>query len=156
MCRMPRTTRSSLSPWNSGQLAHLSFWRCWPSSSRGLTDCPVRFGHCGFCCSQRGASVCSQQLGSSENRRGFCSECWRPKPVLYSRRNRSVSRCPINMYQERRWMVPRYLLRFDDICPTMNWPIWDRVEQTLIDQDIQPIVAVIPNNQDPALNVHPL
>jgi len=37
----------------------------------------------------------------------------------------------------------------------MNWPIWDRVEQTLIDQDIQPIVAVIPNNQDPALNVHP-
>jgi hypothetical protein len=51
--------------------------------------------------------------------------------------------------------VPRYVLRFDDICPTMNWPMWTRVEETLIDQAVKPILAVIPNNQDPSLRVHP-
>ena len=51
--------------------------------------------------------------------------------------------------------MPRYLLRFDDICPTMNWPMWERVERILLHEGIQPILAVIPNNQDPSLHVHP-
>jgi len=49
----------------------------------------------------------------------------------------------------------RYLLRFDDICPTMDWSIWDPVEDLLVAQDIKPIVAVIPDNRDPALMLGP-
>ena len=43
-----------------------------------------------------------------------------------------------------------YLLRFDDLCPTMKWEIWDEVEKILNQYQIKPIVAVIPDNQDPA------
>lgn len=45
---------------------------------------------------------------------------------------------------------PQYLIRFDDICPTMNWEMWSRIEAVLIDLDIKPIVAVIPDNKDKA------
>jgi predicted deacetylase len=50
-------------------------------------------------------------------------------------------------------MKAHYLLRFDDICPTMNWHIWDDVEKILCDLDIQPIVAIVPDNQDTTLRV---
>jgi predicted deacetylase len=45
-------------------------------------------------------------------------------------------------------MTAKYLIRFDDICPTMNWDIWNQLEAVLIENDIKPIVAVIPDNQD--------
>ena len=47
----------------------------------------------------------------------------------------------------------RYLVRFDDICPTMNWSVWDRIEALLLELDIKPIVAVVPSNQDAYLHV---
>jgi len=47
----------------------------------------------------------------------------------------------------------KYLVRFDDICPTMNWRVWNRVEELLLRYEIQPILAVVPDNQDPALCV---
>lgn len=50
-------------------------------------------------------------------------------------------------------MPARYLIRFDDICPTMNWKMWSRIEQALIDQKIKPILAVVPDNQDDKLRV---
>ena len=50
-------------------------------------------------------------------------------------------------------MPSRYVIRFDDICPTMNWPMWQRVERTLARHDIRPIVAVVPDNRDPKLRV---
>lgn len=46
----------------------------------------------------------------------------------------------------------QYLLRFDDLCPTMKWTMWDRVEKVLDEFDVKPIVAVVPDNQDPALS----
>lgn len=49
----------------------------------------------------------------------------------------------------------RYLLRFDDICPTMNWSLWDEVENLLIESGVKPILAVIPDNLDPKLMSHP-
>jgi predicted deacetylase len=55
-------------------------------------------------------------------------------------------------------MKARYLLRFDDICPTMNWEIWAEIEKILIDFKINPILAVVPDNQDPhlqAASAHP-
>ena len=46
---------------------------------------------------------------------------------------------------------PSYLIRFDDICPTMNWAVWDRLERILGNHDIKPILAVVPDNRDPKL-----
>lgn len=50
---------------------------------------------------------------------------------------------------------PRYLIRFDDVCPTSQWGLWDEVEGILKSYDIRPIVAVIPDNQDEALHFGP-
>ncbi|MGA8259743.1 MAG: DUF2334 domain-containing protein [Arenicellales bacterium] len=49
--------------------------------------------------------------------------------------------------------MARYLLRFDDVCPTMNWRVWERIEPTLVENGIKPILAVVPDNQDPKLMV---
>lgn len=46
---------------------------------------------------------------------------------------------------------PRYLLRFDDICPTLDWELWNAVEARLVAHGVKPILAVIPDNQDPKL-----
>lgn len=52
-------------------------------------------------------------------------------------------------------MGARYLIRFDDICPTMNWAIWEQVEQVLCAYHVRPILAVVPDNKDPKLQVSP-
>lgn len=52
-------------------------------------------------------------------------------------------------------MRARYLIRFDDICPTMNWTIWAQVEQILCAHHVRPILAVVPDNKDPKLQVAP-
>lgn len=49
----------------------------------------------------------------------------------------------------------RYLVRFDDICPTMDWSIWEKVESLLLKLEIKPILAVVPDNKDPKLDVMP-
>ncbi len=50
-------------------------------------------------------------------------------------------------------MSARYIVRFDDICPTMNWSVWARVEAILDRHGVRPIVAVVPDNRDPKLTV---
>ncbi len=50
-------------------------------------------------------------------------------------------------------MRARYLLRFDDICPTMNWQVWTEIEKILLETNIKPILAVVPDNQDETLKV---
>lgn len=56
----------------------------------------------------------------------------------------------------RRFPSPsRYLVRFDDICPTMDWAIWNEVESILVELEVKPILAVIPDNRDPNLQVNP-
>jgi hypothetical protein len=49
----------------------------------------------------------------------------------------------------------RYLVRFDDICPTMNWLTWEAVEEVLRASGIRPILAVVPDNRDPDLQAGP-
>jgi predicted deacetylase len=49
----------------------------------------------------------------------------------------------------------RYLVRFDDICPTMNWSVWARVEAMLRRLELRPILAVVPDNRDPQLVAGP-
>ena len=48
-------------------------------------------------------------------------------------------------------MTAKYLLRFDDLCPTMNWDVWREVEQILYDTGVKPILAIVPDNKDEAL-----
>ncbi|WP_420236318.1 lipid II flippase MurJ [Telmatobacter bradus] len=45
----------------------------------------------------------------------------------------------------------RYLLRLDDLCPTMKRERWQRFEQLIEAFGLQPILAVVPDNQDPDL-----
>jgi predicted deacetylase len=47
----------------------------------------------------------------------------------------------------------KFLLRFDDICPTMNWSVWEKIESILIFHGISPILAVVPENMDPKLMI---
>lgn len=49
----------------------------------------------------------------------------------------------------------KYIIRLDDACPTMNWKKWNRMFDLLDKYDINPIVAVIPNNQDNKLKIDP-
>jgi predicted deacetylase len=49
----------------------------------------------------------------------------------------------------------RYVLRFDDLCPTMNWRAWEPVEVMLDEAGVRPIVAVIPDNTDEKFLVEP-
>jgi len=48
-------------------------------------------------------------------------------------------------------MVPRpaqYLLRFDDLCPTISQARWQRLVPLIAEFGIKPILAVVPDNQD--------
>jgi len=47
----------------------------------------------------------------------------------------------------------KYIVRFDDICPTMNWVVWERIEELLLQNSVTPILAVVPDNRHPALEV---
>jgi predicted deacetylase len=49
----------------------------------------------------------------------------------------------------------RYLVRFDDLCPTMNWVLWARIESVLVQHQIAPLLAVVPDNRDKKLVVGP-
>ena len=48
-------------------------------------------------------------------------------------------------------MSAKFLLRFDDICPTMKWSVWNEVVEILNNYKIKPIIAVVPENLDEAL-----
>jgi hypothetical protein len=45
----------------------------------------------------------------------------------------------------------QYLLRFDDLCPTVGRARWQRLAQLVEELGIRPILAVVPDNQDPGL-----
>jgi hypothetical protein len=48
-----------------------------------------------------------------------------------------------------------FVLRFDDICPTMRWDIWAEIESALISSGVKPILAIVPDNRDPVLQPGP-
>jgi hypothetical protein len=58
------------------------------------------------------------------------------------------------MVKVRTVMTAQYLLRFDDIYPEMNWRVWAEIEPLLVEKDIKPILAIVPDNQDRTLRVH--
>jgi predicted deacetylase len=55
-------------------------------------------------------------------------------------------------------MIPdpaQYLLRLDDLCPTMRRSQWDRLLPVIEELGIRPILAVVPDNQDRELQQKP-
>jgi predicted deacetylase len=52
-------------------------------------------------------------------------------------------------------MRAQYLLRFDDLCPTMSWERLQRFLPVMEEFGIRPILAVVPENHDPELEVSP-
>ena len=49
----------------------------------------------------------------------------------------------------------QYLIRFDDLCPTMLRDPLERYLSIVTRYGVRPILAVVPDNQDPALNLQP-
>jgi hypothetical protein len=45
----------------------------------------------------------------------------------------------------------RYLLRFDDLCPTMDKKQWSRFGGLIREFQLTPILAIVPDNRDPEL-----
>jgi predicted deacetylase len=55
-------------------------------------------------------------------------------------------------------MIPtsaQYLLRIDDLCPTVSAERWQQFQSLIEDFQLHPILAVVPDNQDPELQVSP-
>ena len=48
-------------------------------------------------------------------------------------------------------MKAQYLLRFDDLCPTMDRARWERYLPLIARFGVRPILAVVPDNSDPDL-----
>ena len=51
-------------------------------------------------------------------------------------------------------MVPipaQYLLRFDDLCPTVSRNRWERFLPLIDEFGVRPILAIVPDNKDTAL-----
>src|SRR5208337_5477386 len=49
----------------------------------------------------------------------------------------------------------QYILRCDDLCPTVSRQRWQRFELLIEEFGIQPILAVVPDNRDPELHISP-
>jgi hypothetical protein len=50
-------------------------------------------------------------------------------------------------------MTSRFLVRLDDTCPFMDYQRWLKLEAVLDKHVIRPLVAVVPNKRDPALQI---
>jgi predicted deacetylase len=48
-----------------------------------------------------------------------------------------------------------YLVRFDDLCPTMGWSSWEPVEEALVAAGVRPLLGIVPDNRDPKLHLEP-
>ena len=47
----------------------------------------------------------------------------------------------------------KILLRFDDICPTMNWEQWERAKQMMDKAGVTALLGVVPDCTDPDLKI---
>lgn len=52
-------------------------------------------------------------------------------------------------------MKARYIIRLDDICPTMHWENFAKLEKIFDQYQIKPIIGIIPDNRDPTLTIDP-
>jgi predicted deacetylase len=47
----------------------------------------------------------------------------------------------------------KYIIRLDDICPTMDWDKFWKIKEILMDGKIKPLLCIIPDNKDIKLQV---
>lgn len=47
----------------------------------------------------------------------------------------------------------QYILRVDDLCPTMSHARWERLARMIVRHGLRPILAIVPANDDPDLMV---
>lgn len=45
------------------------------------------------------------------------------------------------------------MIRFDDLCPNMDWDMWDKADQILRQYSVKPLIGVVPDCKDPELNL---
>lgn len=48
----------------------------------------------------------------------------------------------------------KILIRFDDICPSMDWSQWEKANSILKSYNVKPLLGVIPNCKDPELQIN--
>lgn len=46
-----------------------------------------------------------------------------------------------------------YIIRFDDLCSTMDWDKFERIKKVLEKNNIKSVLGVVPSNKDSALNI---
>lgn len=51
--------------------------------------------------------------------------------------------------------MKKILIRFDDICPTMDWSEWKRAMDILKKYNVKPLIGVIPDCKDSDLRLNP-
>ncbi|SEJ29189.1 hypothetical protein SAMN04488018_12217 [Myroides marinus] len=47
----------------------------------------------------------------------------------------------------------KYIVRFDDLCPTMDWNKFSKIKEALEEYGIKSVLGVVPINRDPVLNI---
>jgi predicted deacetylase len=52
-------------------------------------------------------------------------------------------------------MSARYLIRLDDITPTMDWERFDAILALLLRKRVKPLLGIVPDNRDPKLCIRP-
>ena len=52
-------------------------------------------------------------------------------------------------------IMKKYLIRLDDACPTMDYAKWQRIFDILDNNNIYPMVGIIPQNSDPQQMINP-
>ncbi len=51
--------------------------------------------------------------------------------------------------------MKKILLRFDDVCPTMNWEQFEEAIELLKNRNLTALLGVVPDCQDPDLDINP-
>ncbi len=52
-------------------------------------------------------------------------------------------------------MKHKLLIRFDDLCPTMDYTQWNRAVELLDRHGVKPLIGIIPCNEDPKQQIEP-
>lgn len=47
----------------------------------------------------------------------------------------------------------KILIRFDDICPTMDWEMWLKADKILRAHKVKPLLGIVPDCKDPELKI---
>jgi predicted deacetylase len=52
-------------------------------------------------------------------------------------------------------MSAQFVIRLDDVCPTMSWVAFERARDLFLELGIRPLIGIVPDNRDPDLIIAP-